>query len=56
MLKRKILNNYYGGTQQLLVEVSRDIVATISRRSRIKVGLVMCRVRRKMLVSGNRSQ
>lgn len=43
------IREYYGGTKQALVEVPGNVAVTILKKNKIKVGLVICRVRRKTL-------
>lgn len=40
----------YGGSKQALVEVPANIAATILQKNSIRIGLVICRVRRKFFV------
>lgn len=47
-IKVRNIRDFYGGTKQALVEVPRNIAVTLLRRNRVKVGLVLCRVRRKI--------
>ena len=43
------IRDYYGGTKQALFEVPVKVAMTILKGNRIKVGLVICRVRRKIV-------
>lgn len=47
-IKVRNIRNFYGGTKQALVEVPGHIAEKVLKLSKIKVGLVICRVRRKI--------
>lgn len=47
-IKVRNMRDYYGGTKQALVEVPANIASTILKRNKIRVGLVVCRIRRKI--------
>lgn len=42
------IRNFYGGTKQALVEIPANIAATLLKNTKIRVGLVQCRIRQKI--------
>ena len=48
-IKVRNIRNYYGGTKQALVEVPANLAIALLNKGRLKVGLVICRVRKNLL-------
>lgn len=46
-IKVQNIREYYGGTKQALVIVPENIAVKILKENKIKIGLVVCRVKRK---------
>ena len=48
-IKVRNIRNCYDGTKQALVEVPANLAIALLNREKLKVGLVICRVRRELL-------